>query len=53
MQIEEILVIKNDDISYGADPQYIDQILRVPDLLDLPLSPKEVRGLCAIVSSRI
>jgi purine-binding chemotaxis protein CheW len=48
MQIEEILVIQNDDISYGADTQYIDQILRVPLLLDLPLSPKEVRGLCAI-----
>jgi purine-binding chemotaxis protein CheW len=48
MQTKEILVIKNDDINYGIDTQYIDQIIRVPYLLNIPLSPREIRGLCAI-----
>ena len=48
MQIEEILIIKNDDISYGIDTAAIDQIMRVPELTPLALSPAEVRGLCAV-----
>ncbi len=48
MQIEEILIIKNDNISYGLDTAAIDQIMRVPELTPLALSPSEVRGLCAV-----
>ncbi|NOQ31096.1 MAG: chemotaxis protein CheW [Helicobacteraceae bacterium] len=48
MQIKEILVIEHDDISYAIDTNKIDQILRVPNLTVLPLSPREVRGLCAV-----
>jgi purine-binding chemotaxis protein CheW len=48
MQIEEILVIRHDDIRYGIRTDDIEQILRVPDITPLALSPDEVQGLCAV-----
>lgn len=48
MQIEEILIIKNANESYGISTEDISQISRVPLLMPLPLRPSGVRGLCAV-----
>ena len=51
MQIEEILIIKNGSESYGISTEDISQISRVPSLMQLPLRPSGVRGLCAVSGS--
>ena len=48
MQVQEILIIKNAHESYGISTEDINQILRVPDLMPLPLRPYGVRGLCTV-----
>lgn len=48
MLIEEILIIRHDEVSFGISTALIGQILRVPDITSLALSPPEVRGLCAV-----
>lgn len=48
MKLEEILVIKNGNESYGISTADINQISRVPMLMELPLRPNCVRGLCAV-----
>jgi len=48
MNIEEILIIKNGNESYGIPTENINQIARVPMLMPLPLRPFGVRGLCAV-----
>ncbi len=48
MKIEEILIIKNGNESYGISTHDINQISRVPMLMPLPLRPAGVRGLCAV-----
>ena len=53
MQIEEILIIKNAQESYGISTEDINQISRVPSLMPLPLRPSGVRGLCSISGSVI
>ncbi|HEX5623864.1 MAG TPA: chemotaxis protein CheW [Sulfuricurvum sp.] len=48
MLIEEILIIRHDEVSFGIPTAFIGQILRVPEITSLALSPREVRGLCAV-----
>lgn len=48
MLIEEILIIRHNEVSFGISTALIGQILRVPDVTPLALSPSEVRGLCAV-----
>lgn len=48
MHIEEILIVRNDKVSFGIPTSTIGQILRIPELTSLYLSPKSVRGLCAV-----
>ena len=48
MRIEEILIIRHNEVSFGISTALIGQILRVPDITSLALSPYEVRGLCAV-----
>lgn len=48
MHIEEILIIRHNEVSFGISTALIGQILRVPDITSLALSPYEVRGLCAV-----
>lgn len=48
MLIEEILIIRHNEVSFGISTALIGQILRVPDITPLALSPSEVRGLCAV-----
>lgn len=48
MLIEEILIIRHDEVLFGISTAFIGQILRVPDITPLALSPTEVRGLCAV-----
>jgi purine-binding chemotaxis protein CheW len=48
MLIEEILIIRHNEVSFGISTASIGQILRVPDITSLALSPYEVRGLCAV-----
>jgi purine-binding chemotaxis protein CheW len=45
MKIQEILIIKNSQENYGISTEDINQIYRVPSLMDLPLRPKGTRGL--------
>ncbi|MEA3229108.1 MAG: chemotaxis protein CheW [Campylobacterota bacterium] len=51
MQIQEILIIKNGRESYGISTEDINQISRVPMLMQLPLRPNGVRGLCSVAGS--
>jgi len=48
MLIEEILIIRHNEVLFGISTALIGQILRVPDITSLALSPYEVRGLCAV-----
>lgn len=48
MQIEEILIFCHGDIRYGIGTEHVEQILRVPEVTPLALSPDEVNGLCAV-----
>ncbi len=48
MLIEEILIIRHGGVAFGIPTSFIGQILRVPDITPLALSPAEVRGLCAL-----
>ena len=48
MHFEEILILRHGAVAFGISTSYIGQILRVPDITALTLSPSEVRGLCAV-----
>jgi len=48
MNINEILIIKNGNESYGISTDDVNQIARIPMLMPLPLRPFGVRGLCAV-----
>lgn len=48
MFFEEILIIRYGEIAFGIPTAFIGQILRVPDITPLAISPVEVRGLCAV-----
>ena len=51
MQIQEILIIKNGSQNYGISTKDINQISRVPALMQLPLRPHGTRGLCGLAGS--
>jgi len=51
MQIQEILIIKNGSQNYGISTEDINQISRVPSLMQLPLRPYGTRGLCGLAGS--
>lgn len=46
--IEEILIVKHNDVSFGIPTIYVGQILRVPDITPMTMAPVEVRGLSAV-----
>jgi len=48
MELQEILIIKNGEITYGIDTSYIDQILHVPSFTKLLFSPASVLGLASV-----
>lgn len=48
MKIEEILIVRHDKVCFGIPTYLIGQILRVPEMTSLVLSPKEVHGVCAV-----
>lgn len=48
MFFEEVLIFRHGEIAFGIPTSFIGQILRVPDITPLALSPDEVRGLCAL-----
>lgn len=48
MFFEEVLIFRHGEIAFGIPTSFIGQILRVPDITPLALSPGEVRGLCAL-----
>ena len=48
MQIEEILIVRHNNIGFGIPTPWIGQILRVPEITPLALSPVEVHGMCAV-----
>jgi len=51
MQIEEVLIIKEQDCYYGIDTNEVEQILRVQDITPMAMTPKAIRGLCSIEGS--
>ncbi|PHR55575.1 MAG: chemotaxis protein CheW [Arcobacter sp.] len=53
MQIEEVLLIKEQDCLYGINTNEVEQILRVQDLTPMAMTPKAIRGLCSIEGSII
>ncbi|MDD5717579.1 MAG: chemotaxis protein CheW [Sulfuricurvum sp.] len=48
MKIEEILIVQHDKVSFGIPTYLIGQILRIPEITPLVLSPAEVYGVCAV-----
>jgi purine-binding chemotaxis protein CheW len=48
MNIDEILIIKNDNIYYGISTEYIDQILRVPAITSVVLTSNSILGLSSV-----
>ena len=48
MIIDEILIVKHNDISFGIPTVYVGQILRVPDVTPVTMAPVQVRGLSAV-----
>jgi len=48
MFFEEVLIFRHGEIAFGIPTSFIGQILRVPDITPLALSPDEIRGLCAL-----
>jgi purine-binding chemotaxis protein CheW len=48
MLIEEILIVRHGEVAFGLPTAFIGQILRVPDITPLALSPDQVRGLSAV-----
>ena len=53
MQIEEILIIKEQGCYYGINTEEVEQILRVQDLTPMAMTPDAIRGLCSIEGSII
>lgn len=53
MQIEEVLIIKEQNCYYGINTNEVEQILRVQDLTPMAMTPKAIRGLCSIEGSII
>ena len=48
MQIEEVLIIKEQGCYYGIDTNEVEQILRAQDLTPMAMTPDSIRGLCSI-----
>jgi len=46
--IDEILIVKHNDVSFGIPTIYVGQILRVPDITPMTMAPEQVRGLSAV-----
>jgi len=53
MQIEEVLIIKENNCFYGINTDEVEQILRVQDLTPMAMTPRAIRGLCSIEGSII
>jgi len=53
MQVEEVLIIKEQNCFYGIDTNEVEQILRVQDLTPMAMTPTAIRGLCSIEGSII
>jgi len=53
MQIEEVLIIKEQDCFYGINTNEVEQILRVQELTPMAMTPEAIRGLCSIEGSII
>ena len=51
MQIQEILIIKEQGCYYGINTEEVEQILRVQDLTPMAMTPAAIRGLCSIEGS--
>ncbi len=48
MHIQEILIVRGGTVSFGIPTCRIGQILRVPEITPLALSPREIHGMCAV-----
>lgn len=53
MLFEEILIVKHDKVYFGIPTIFVGQILRIPEMTHLAMSPPVVRGLCAVVGNII
>ena len=48
MEIEEVLIIKEQGCFYGINTNQVEQILRVQDITPMAMTPKAIRGICSI-----
>ena len=48
MQIDEVLIIKEQGCYYGIDTNEVEQILRAQHLTPMAMTPDAIRGLCSI-----
>lgn len=48
MRIEEILIVRDGNVSFGIPTHWIGQILRLPEITPLALSSAEIHGMCAV-----
>lgn len=46
--VEEVLIVKSGNSYYGIDTECVGHILRLLPTTFVPLSPKSIRGLCAV-----
>ncbi len=48
MEIEEVLIIKEQGCFYGINTDEVEQILRVQDITPMAMTPESIRGICSI-----
>jgi purine-binding chemotaxis protein CheW len=48
MVIDEILIIKHDDINYAIPTSNIEQIQHIPELTPIALAPYQIKGMTAV-----
>jgi len=48
MEIEEVLIIKEQGCFYGINTDEVEQILRVQDITPMAMTPEAIRGICSI-----
>ncbi|MCV6606882.1 MAG: chemotaxis protein CheW [Campylobacterales bacterium] len=46
--LSQVLVVSLNDSKYGIETDDIEHILRVPEITNVPLSPKVLRGICSL-----
>ena len=46
--LEQVLVVSLNGSKYAIETDNIEHILRVPEITEVPLTPKLLRGICSL-----